>query len=125
MRRFTGALLISVPVLAICITGAVWIAHRPIGDAAHVAPAGQAIESDAKRPRLSSEEAIAIAQAKLRELKRDPEEFDPPEARYSADDQRWGVTFWPKSHRIEGDVFVIIDDKTGSVVGGLQGLAPF
>jgi len=75
---------------------------------------------------ISSREqrAITIAQNTLREHKLKPEDFDPPKVHYGTNDQYWGVTFWPKSRVIEGDVFVVIDDKTGKIISVSQGLGP-
>jgi len=73
---------------------------------------------------ISSREqrAITIAQDTLREHKLKPEDFDPPKVHYDTNDQRWVVTFWPKSRVIEGDVFIVIDDKTGKIISASQGL---
>ena len=78
------------------------------------------------RRQISSREqrAITIAQDTLREHKLRPEDFDPPKVHYDTNDQHWGVTFWPKSRVIEGDVFVVIDDKTGKIISASQGLGP-
>jgi hypothetical protein len=51
------------------------------------------------------------------------DEFERPQARYNTNTQEWGVTFSSKSHVIEGDAFVSIDEKTGKI-GGLYGLLP-
>jgi hypothetical protein len=68
--------------------------------------------------------AIAIAQNTLREHKLKPEDFDPPVVHYNTNNQHWGVTFWPKSRVIEGDVFIVIDDKTDKIVSASRGLGP-
>jgi hypothetical protein len=75
---------------------------------------------------ISSREqkAITIAQNALREHKLKLEDFDPPKVHYDTNDQHWGVTFWPKSRVVDGDVFVVIDDKTGKIISASQGLAP-
>ena len=67
---------------------------------------------------------IVIAEETLRKHNLKPEDYKPPEVHYDTKDHCWGVLFWPKSPVWEGDVQVIIDDKTGKVVRASQGFTP-
>jgi len=76
----------------------------------------------ARHTSSNEERAIAIARDTLREHKLKPEDFDPPEVHYNTNKQHWAITFWPKSRIIDGDVFIVVDDKTGKIISASHGL---
>ena len=68
--------------------------------------------------------ALTIARDTLQEHHLRPDDFSPPKMHYDVNERCWHVTFWPKLRVIDGDVFVVVDDRTGEIISASRGLGP-